>query len=123
MATQGFIGHTDPSGNTARERVTNSGYAWMAIGENLAFGICTAQAAVDGWMKSEGHRENLLYPDFTHTGLGVYRGREPDHQREHHAELLDHRHRRRRRPIDLLGPQSAGRSQLLRTELQLDPEL
>jgi len=27
--------------------------------------------AVDGWMNSEGHRENILYKDYTHSGIGV----------------------------------------------------
>jgi uncharacterized protein YkwD len=74
MATQGFIGHTDPDGNTVRERVLNAGYDWIAVAENLAYGPCTAERAVEGWMDSEGHRTNLLNPTYIDTGVGVYHG-------------------------------------------------
>ena len=30
-------------------------------------------AAIDAWMRSPGHRENILRPDFTDTGVGVCR--------------------------------------------------
>ncbi|MDZ7726468.1 MAG: CAP domain-containing protein [Candidatus Campbellbacteria bacterium] len=28
---------------------------------------------IEGWMDSPGHRENILYPDYTHSGIGVVR--------------------------------------------------
>lgn len=76
QAAQGFIGHTDLNGDTVDGRLNNAGYAWTAVGENLAYGPCTAEDVVQGWMNSEGHRTNLLRSVFTHTGLGVYRGGE-----------------------------------------------
>ncbi len=76
QAESGFIGHTDPNGDTVEGRLTSAGYAWSAVGENLAYGPCTAEGVVEGWMNSQGHRTNLLRPLFTHTGLGVYRGGE-----------------------------------------------
>ena len=74
MATQGFIGHTDPEGNSVGDRVSNAGYEWIALAENLAYGPCTAERAIEGWMDSEGHRTNLLNPVYFETGVGVYRG-------------------------------------------------
>ena len=47
---------------------------FIAVGENLASSTDTREpvaAAIDGWMKSPGHRENILRPDFTDTGVGV----------------------------------------------------
>jgi len=76
QAVQGFIGHTDLNGDTVDGRIADAGYAWTAVGENLAYGPCTAESVVTGWMNSEGHRTNLLRSVFTHTGLGVYRGGE-----------------------------------------------
>lgn len=29
--------------------------------------------AVQGWMESQGHRENILRPEFRETGIGVWR--------------------------------------------------
>jgi uncharacterized protein YkwD len=74
MATEGFIGHTDPEGNNVDERVFNAGYDWIAVAENLAYGPCTAEWSVEGWMDSEGHRSNILNTLLTETGVGVYRG-------------------------------------------------
>jgi uncharacterized protein YkwD len=39
-----------------------------AVGENLALGYSDGAAAVDGWLNSPGHRDNLLGP-FTHLGV------------------------------------------------------
>jgi hypothetical protein len=30
------------------------------------------QKAVSAWMNSTGHRANILNPDFTHTGIGIW---------------------------------------------------
>ncbi|SHF60563.1 Cysteine-rich secretory protein family protein [Salegentibacter echinorum] len=43
-----------------------------AIGENVAYGYRTANAVVDAWIESEGHRENLE-GNFTHFGISVER--------------------------------------------------
>jgi uncharacterized protein YkwD len=74
MALEGFTGHEDPEGNSVRERVEAAGYDWIAVAENLAYGPCTAERAIEGWLNSEGHRANLLSPLLTETGMGVYRG-------------------------------------------------
>jgi uncharacterized protein YkwD len=74
QATQGFTGHTDPAGHGVGDRVSSAGYNWIAVGENLAYGPCTAESAIEGWMNSEGHRANILNSLFTETGVGVYRG-------------------------------------------------
>lgn len=29
--------------------------------------------AVEGWMDSPGHRENIVFPDYTHSGVGIVR--------------------------------------------------
>jgi uncharacterized protein YkwD len=46
--------------------------AW--VGENLHWGTeanATPVKAVEGWMKSPGHRANILRPEFTEVGVGV----------------------------------------------------
>jgi uncharacterized protein YkwD len=83
MARRGFFSHVSPSGEMLKDRVTASGYydrsyssscfcvKGFAIGENLARGQKTAQAAVDSWMKSPKHRAAILNADYTQTGIGV----------------------------------------------------
>jgi uncharacterized protein YkwD len=75
MATGGFLAHTDSSGRTFADRIRASGVAFRQIGENIAMneGVPEpAATAVEGWLKSPPHRENLLNPAFTHTGVGVW---------------------------------------------------
>jgi uncharacterized protein YkwD len=40
-------------------------------GENIAKFYATPEAAVEGWMNSEGHRANILYEDDVAIGVGV----------------------------------------------------
>ena len=39
-------------------------------GENIAAGYKSAQAVVNGWMHSPGHRANILSPGFQYLGVG-----------------------------------------------------
>ena len=44
-------------------------------GENIADGYPSGRSVVDdGWMHSEGHRDNILDPSFTLIGIGARRG-------------------------------------------------
>lgn len=44
-------------------------------GENVAYGYRSGTSVVnDGWMNSEGHRANILNPDFTLEAIGARKG-------------------------------------------------
>ena len=75
MAATDFFAHIDPeTGEGPGDRAAEVGYQYFAVGENLAGGQTTAAEAVDGWMESPLHRDNLLSPAWTETGIGVRRG-------------------------------------------------
>lgn len=45
------------------------------VGENVAQGYRTGKATVNrGWMRSAGHRQNILEPDFRTMGLAARKG-------------------------------------------------
>ena len=44
------------------------------LGENIAANYTTEKKMVDGWMSSQGHKENILNPKFTRAGMYVTRG-------------------------------------------------
>ena len=44
---------------------------WRAGGENIACGQCTEKEVMGCWMKSPGHRANILNRTFTHAGFGI----------------------------------------------------
>lgn len=69
MAGKGFFSHDGSDGSTALVRVTRTGYAGRAVGENIAAGQTTPEAAVEGWIKSPPHCANLMNPVFTEMGI------------------------------------------------------
>ncbi len=77
MLARSYFAHRSPDGTSVRERAPAAGYDWSAIGENLAEGQRTLDQAVDGWMASPGHRENILDHRFTESGVGLALGRDP----------------------------------------------
>jgi uncharacterized protein YkwD len=54
---------------TPRVRAEAAGYAWNALGENLALGFSDAPSAVAAWMQSPGHRANILAGGYSETGV------------------------------------------------------
>lgn len=75
MAERDFFDHTDPStGSNSGDRAKAAGYLWTAVGENIGLGYTTPEDAIAGWMGSQGHRENILNPDFREIGVGFVEG-------------------------------------------------
>lgn len=73
MAARDFFGHTDPDGATPWDRAAAAGVQGLG-GENIARGQADAQAVMDAWMDSEGHRANILNCDYKTLGVGVHLG-------------------------------------------------
>lgn len=69
MARHSYIDHISRDGSQPADRATRAGYRWRAIGENIAAGQSTAQAAVAGWLKSPGHCANLMRPEYSEMGI------------------------------------------------------
>ncbi len=71
MATRNFFAHCDlDTGDSPFNRIVDAGYDYSYAGENLHAGSSTAAGAIDGWMSSSGHRENILRPEFRELGVG-----------------------------------------------------
>jgi uncharacterized protein YkwD len=56
---------------TLSARADVVGYSYSYLGENIAYGYGTAQAVMDAWMNSPGHRANILNPYYTEIGIAV----------------------------------------------------
>ncbi|MFE2144753.1 CAP domain-containing protein [Streptomyces sp. NPDC059456] len=74
MARSGVMSHTGPDGSTMTSRVEAAGYTWSNLGENIARGQADADAVMDAWMHSPGHRANILNCAFKEIGIGVHKG-------------------------------------------------
>lgn len=72
MARQLTMAH-QLDGKGVGDRLTSAGFLWGRCAENVAAGYPNAQSVVDGWMSSEGHRQNIL-GDFSQIDVGVCRG-------------------------------------------------
>lgn len=75
MAEQGFFDHVGPEGDTLVDRVNSAGVFYLVVGENLFMGTNLPQPvsmAVQGWMDSPGHRDNILRQDYRETGIGIW---------------------------------------------------
>nr|MBP9771992.1 hypothetical protein [Candidatus Paceibacterota bacterium] len=70
MFARDYFAHKDPDGLNAATHAKNAQYAFKMLGENLAMGDYEgAEALVDAWMESAGHRENILEGKYTHIGI------------------------------------------------------
>ncbi|MFD3655716.1 sigma-70 family RNA polymerase sigma factor [Streptomyces sp. NPDC058620] len=71
MAARDYFSHTSPDGSDPGDRITAAGYRWSTYGENIAKGQRTPADVMDSWMKSPGHRANILNCSFKEIGVGV----------------------------------------------------
>lgn len=78
MARREFFNHVDPDGRDMSERACALGVAgWSAMGENIAYNQGfddPAAFAVERWLGSTKHRDNVLRTAYTHTAVGAARG-------------------------------------------------
>ena len=73
MFAKRYFAHVSPDGIDPFDWVLQRGYRYRLIGENLAVGYRGA-AVVDGWMRSPGHRENILQRGFDEVGIAIADG-------------------------------------------------
>jgi uncharacterized protein YkwD len=53
------------------DRVKEAGYRFRATGENVAWNQANPKEVLADWMKSPGHRENILRKEYTEIGVAV----------------------------------------------------
>lgn len=70
MKDNNYFSHTSPTYGSPFEMMKSFGIKYRAAGENLAKHGSVDSAHV-GLMNSEGHRKNILNPNFTHIGIGI----------------------------------------------------
>jgi uncharacterized protein YkwD len=75
MLARNYFAHESPEGKTVRERSRAAGYVWRVIGENIAEGQFSVDEVMETWMRSPGHRRNILDRDFKELGVGLAIGK------------------------------------------------
>jgi Cysteine-rich secretory protein family len=80
MLQRDYFAHNTPEGQTPRDRfLAVGGSPYVGTGENIAYtterlsnlNFASTEKFHKGWMYSNGHRENLLHPEYTHFGYGI----------------------------------------------------
>ncbi len=69
LARRDLISHQGERSAGLRERLHAAGYRLISAGENLAAGPLDLDEALDHWLASPGHCENLMAPQFQDLGL------------------------------------------------------
>ncbi len=69
MIAKNFFAHIGSDGGNVGTRTTKAGYAWGAVGENIAAGYASLDGVMRGWLESPGHCANLMNPNFTEVGV------------------------------------------------------
>ena len=74
MDKRDFFEHRNPDGVQPDARIVRQGYPPILVGENLAWGELGKSAParmVSLWMKSPGHRANVLDTGYREIGIGL----------------------------------------------------
>ena len=82
MAAKNYLAHAAPNGDTSASLLMKQDARWQGLlGENLAAQHYTKQSGVavddfarrflDEWLKSPPHRDNMIFANYDHAGVGA----------------------------------------------------
>lgn len=52
--------HDGSDGSSPSDRITKVGFKWNSVAENVAYGYSDEDTCMAAWMKSPGHKANIL---------------------------------------------------------------
>ncbi len=70
MADNNYFSHQSPTFGSPFDMMRQYGISFKTAGENIA-GNQTVEGAFKAWMKSDGHKKNILNSGFNFVGIGV----------------------------------------------------
>jgi len=74
MVKYGYFDHDSPQGVDPWEWFRQAGYNYTYAGENLAMNFSDAEEAIEAWLQSPTHRENMLNNNYNEIGVAVLVG-------------------------------------------------
>lgn len=74
MFSKNYWAHNAPDGTTPWSFFKQAGYDYVYAGENLARGFTTPDDAINAWMASPTHKENMLSSNYNEVGFAVLEG-------------------------------------------------
>ncbi|MED1872038.1 CAP domain-containing protein [Brevibacillus borstelensis] len=74
MDQNNYFDHNSPTYGSPFDMMKRFGVSYMTAGENIAMGQRSAEEVMQQWMNSDGHRKNIMNPNFTKIGVGYQNG-------------------------------------------------
>ncbi len=71
LVKNNYFSHSSRDGKSFSTWIKKTTYKYSFVGENLAKDFPSSKLIVAAWLKSPGHKENLLNENFTETGIAV----------------------------------------------------
>lgn len=70
LRDKNYFAHNSPTYGSPFDMMKQYGVKYTTAGENIAKGQKTPESVMNGWMNSQGHKENILNANFTEIGVG-----------------------------------------------------
>ncbi|WP_164517170.1 CAP domain-containing protein [Tabrizicola piscis] len=74
------ISHVSSDGGTLKNRLRRAGYSFRTAAENTGRGFASGARAVQWWMNSSKHRDNILLRKAKEVGIGIAVSPAPDNK-------------------------------------------
>ncbi|MDP2685546.1 MAG: CAP domain-containing protein [bacterium] len=71
MVVNNYFSHQSPSGLMPWDIAVQENYDYKILGENLAMDYDETEMVLNDWMNSTNHRNNILNPQYSETGIEV----------------------------------------------------
>lgn len=70
LRDKNYFAHNSPTYGSPFDMMKQYGVKYTTAGENIAKGQRTPESVMNGWMNSQGHKDNILNASFTEIGVG-----------------------------------------------------
>ena len=70
MVDNNYFSHTSPTYGSPFQMIKSFGISYKTSGENIA-GNSSNEGAVNAWINSQGHKDNILNKNYNYTGISV----------------------------------------------------
>lgn len=74
LYTTGVFDHYSDNLGWFYDQYEKAGITYYGGGENIAYGQPDVTSVMESWMQSKGHKANILDENWTHVGVGYYKG-------------------------------------------------
>lgn len=74
LLSSGYFGHNTPDGKNFSLWISDAGYEYSYVGENLAMDFATNVGVMQGWINSGKHKENILNDNYKEIGIAAVNG-------------------------------------------------